>query len=140
MAIDSSIALGVKPIQIDSPLNSLAQLYQLKNAQSQGQMNDLNMQERTRSIEDSNKLRDLYAQPGFDMSSPDSMRKVMGISPSQGMAMQKSQLDNRKTQGEIDKARAILYTKIRWVRLHTRQTSQKTLLCRRAKDWCKQAY
>jgi hypothetical protein len=103
MAIDSNIALGVKPIQIDSPLNSLAQLYQLKNAQSQGQMNDLNMQERTRSIEDSNKLRDLYAQPGFDMSSPDSMRKVMGISPSQGMAIQKSQLDNRKTQSEIDK-------------------------------------
>jgi hypothetical protein len=103
MAIDSNIALGVKPIQIDSPLNSLAQLYQLKNAQSQGQMNDLNMQERTRGIEDSNKLRNLYAQPGFDMNSPDSMRQVMGISPSQGMAMQKSQLDNRKTQGEIDK-------------------------------------
>jgi hypothetical protein len=103
MAIDSNIALGVKPIQIDSPLNSLAQLYQLKNAQSQGQMNDLNMQERTRGIEDSNKLRNLYAQPGFDMNSPESMRQVMGISPSQGMAMQKSQLDNRKTQGDIDK-------------------------------------
>jgi hypothetical protein len=103
MAIDSNIALGVKPIQIDSPLNSLAQLYQLKNAQSQGQMNDLNMQEKTRGIEDSNKLRNLYAQPGFDMNSSDSMRQVMAISPSQGIAMQKSQLDNRKTQGEIDK-------------------------------------
>ena len=33
MAIDPSIALSVKPVQIDSPMNQMAQMYQLQGAQ-----------------------------------------------------------------------------------------------------------
>lgn len=103
MTIDSSIALGVKPVQIDSPMNALAQMYQVKAAQSQGQMADMTMQKEQRGVDDSNKLRSLFSAPGFDMQNADSLKQVMAISPTQGMAMQKAQLDGRKTQVDIDK-------------------------------------
>ena len=102
MTIDSSIALGVKPVQIDSPTNALAQMYQIKAAQQQGQAADMTMQKEQRGVDDSNKLRSLFSAPGFDMQNADSLKQVMAISPTQGMAMQKAQLDNNKTRGEID--------------------------------------
>lgn len=101
--IDPNIALGVKPVQFDSPLNSLAQMYQIKQAQQQGQMGDIAMQEKQQSMADSNKLRGLFATPGFDIQSPDAIKQVMAINPTQGMAMQKARLDNAKAQGDIDK-------------------------------------
>lgn len=103
MTIDSSIALGVKPVQIDSPINALAQMYQIKAAQQQSQAADMTMQGHQRTLDDSNKLRSLFSAPGFDMQNPDSLKQVMAISPTQGMAMQKAQLDGRETQGKIAK-------------------------------------
>lgn len=103
MTIDSSIALGVKPVQIDSPMNALAQMYQIKAAQQQGQAADMTMQGHQRTLDDSNKLRSLFAAPGFDMQNADSLKQVMAISPTQGLAMQKAQLDGRETQGKIAK-------------------------------------
>lgn len=43
MAIDSSIALGVKPIQIESPVNQLANVLQLQGAQQANQLNAMKM-------------------------------------------------------------------------------------------------
>lgn len=50
MAIDASIALGVKPVQIESPLNQMSNIYALQNAQQSNQLNQLKMDEYKRNI------------------------------------------------------------------------------------------
>jgi hypothetical protein len=45
MSIDPSIALGIKPMQIESPLNALAQITQLQGAQQQNALMSLKMQQ-----------------------------------------------------------------------------------------------
>lgn len=84
----------------------------------QNKLNALGLQEKQRGIEDNNRLRDLYAQPGFDPNSDAGIQAVGRISPAQASALQKSRLDSRKTQGEIEakafdlaKNRHELYTK-----------------------------
>lgn len=103
MPIDASIALGVKPIEIPNQLAQLGQMYQLQNAQQNNQLNQLKMQEGQRAFDEQNQLRALYQQPGFDLSNPDSVKRIMGINPTQGMAMQKAQLENASTRSTIDK-------------------------------------
>lgn len=68
--IDSSIAMGVKPIQIESPMNALAQAMQLKQLQQQGQMGEMQMQERQRGVAADNALAQLLAggKSGADVS------------------------------------------------------------------------
>lgn len=68
--IDSSIAMGVKPMQIESPMNALAQAMQLKQLQQQGQMGEMQMQERQRGLGADNALAQLLAggKSGADVS------------------------------------------------------------------------
>lgn len=68
--IDSSIAMGVKPMQIESPMNALAQALQLKQLQQQGQMGEMQMQERQRGLAADNALAQLLAggKSGADVS------------------------------------------------------------------------
>jgi hypothetical protein len=68
--IDSSIAMGVKPMQIESPMNALAQAMQLKQLQQQGQMGEMQMQERQRGVAADNALAQLLARgkSGADVS------------------------------------------------------------------------
>lgn len=68
--IDSSIAMGVKPVQIESPMNALAQAMQLKQLQQQGQMGEMQMQERQRGVAADNALAQLLAggKSGADVS------------------------------------------------------------------------
>lgn len=68
--IDSSIAMGVKPMQIESPMNALAQAMQLKQLQQQGQMGEMQMQERQRGVAADNALAQLLAggKSGADVS------------------------------------------------------------------------
>jgi hypothetical protein len=68
MPIDSSIALGVKPVQIESPLNQMANVYALQNAQQSNQLNQLNLGEAQRKIEDRNRLRSTLGGFASDMS------------------------------------------------------------------------
>jgi hypothetical protein len=68
--IDSSIAMGVKPMQIESPMNALAQAMQLKQLQQQGQMGEMQMQESQRGVAADNALAQLLAggKSGADVS------------------------------------------------------------------------
>lgn len=68
--IDSSIAMGVKPMQIESPMNALAQAMQLKQLQQQGQMGEMQMQDRQRGLAADNALAQLLAggKSGADVS------------------------------------------------------------------------
>jgi len=45
MPIDPNIALGVKPVQLESPINQMANLYQLQGAQQSNQLNQMKMDE-----------------------------------------------------------------------------------------------
>lgn len=89
MPIDPSIPLGVRPIQIENPINALAQAQQIG-------VNALKMQEAQRSIDDRNMLR------GLDPSSPDYIKQVGGVDPKLALALQKGQLDTRKNQAELE--------------------------------------
>jgi hypothetical protein len=59
--LDSSIAMGVKPVQFENPMNSLAQLLQIKGAQNQNRLADLTFQQHQQAQDESNKLNALYA-------------------------------------------------------------------------------
>jgi hypothetical protein len=50
MPIDSSIALGVKPFQLESPINQMSNVYALQNAQQANQLNQMKMEEYQRGL------------------------------------------------------------------------------------------
>lgn len=59
MALDPSIVTGIRPVQIDSPVNALTQVLQAQNAQQQNQMSQAKLDEYQRSKARQNKLLDL---------------------------------------------------------------------------------
>ena len=77
MPIDSNIALGVKPVQIESPLNQMANVYALQNAQQSNQLNQLNLGEAQRKIEDRNRLRSTLGGFAKDMSVADQVNALV---------------------------------------------------------------
>lgn len=68
MPIDASIALGVKPIPIESPINQMAKMYEMQNAVQSNQLNQLNLGEAQRKIEERNRLRSTLGGFASDMS------------------------------------------------------------------------
>jgi len=94
--IDSSIAMGYKPVQIENPLNQLAAMTQIQSGQQGQQMNMLKMQEYQRGLEEENKLRTLLSGGG-DINSPDVVRQMYGISPTKGLEFQKQQSAIKKS-------------------------------------------
>lgn len=66
MPIDASIPLGVRPMQIESPVNQLAQILQVQNSQQQGEMNRLKMDEYQTGIREKNALRSALSAPDAD--------------------------------------------------------------------------
>jgi hypothetical protein len=93
--IDSNIAMGYKPIQIENPLNQLAAMTQIQSGQQGQQMNMLKMQEYQRGLEEENKLRTLLSGGG-DINSPDIVRQMYGISPTKGLEFQQKQATIKK--------------------------------------------
>jgi hypothetical protein len=87
--IDSSIALGVKPIQIEDPINRFARQQELS-------VNMLKGQEMQQAVEDRNMLRQL------DPSDPDYLNKVSRVNPKLGAELGKSRLETKKTKLEIN--------------------------------------
>lgn len=59
--IDPSIAMGFRPVQIESPINQMAAMAQLQGAQQQQQMNMLKMQEYQQQQQERNALNRLMA-------------------------------------------------------------------------------
>lgn len=66
MAIDSSIALGVKPVQIESPVNQLAGILQLQGAQQANQLNAMKMAQVDQANQRQNALLRLTGGWGAD--------------------------------------------------------------------------
>jgi hypothetical protein len=91
MPIDPSIAMGVRGVQIEDPMNKLAQVMQLRAAQGQ-------YDAQQREAESQNALRDLYKTG--DMNSPEFRQKVYAANPAQGMAFDKNQREVKQANLE----------------------------------------
>jgi hypothetical protein len=110
MPIDPNIALGVKPIQFESPINQMAKMYELQNLQQTGQVNQLAMQEKQRAMAEDEAVRNYFAQQ--DMSSPDFAKGLYGISPKIGQAYEKFQAETGKEKTLAKNAELEQLTKI----------------------------
>jgi hypothetical protein len=113
MALDYSIALGVKPMQIESPINQMAKMYELQNLQQTGQANQLAMQEKQRAIAEDEAVRNYFAQQ--DRTSPDFAKGLYGISPKTGQAYEKFQAETSKEKTLAKNAEIEQLTKIHGV-------------------------
>ena len=82
MALDTNIALGVKPIEQPNMLAQMGQMMQLRQAQQ--------------GFESENALRDFYAQGG-DLSTAEGKRQLMSRAPGAGMKLigQQSEISAR---------------------------------------------
>lgn len=109
--MDYSIALGVKPMQLDSPMNSLAQMLQIQQAQGANQLNALKMDEYKRSVDEQNQLRSLFATPGFDIAKPEWQQRAVSASPTGGMAFIKNASELAKSGLESEKIKQEIATK-----------------------------
>lgn len=69
----------------------------------QNKLNSLMLQDKQRGLEEANQLRALYAQPDFDPSTPEAVRRVMRVSPTQGYTLQKSQLEAQEKRSTMAK-------------------------------------
>lgn len=72
--IDSNIAMGYRPPQLESPINQMAAVMQLKGAQQTNELNRQKMDEYTRAREMEGIRRNALA--GIDLNAPDSFNTV----------------------------------------------------------------
>lgn len=110
--LDYTIASGIRPIQVESPQNQLAQAYQLKGMQEASQMNALKMQEMQRGVEQKNRLR--TALSGVDINSPEANKLIEQAYLQEGdfgglMAHRKSMAEMNKEQIGQEKAKSDLF-------------------------------
>jgi len=106
MPIDASIAMGVQPMKIDSPVNALAQILQVQNAQQTNQLGVLFMQAKQREYDDTNKLNQLYPSAmGADGKIDRSLlykNAAAGGLGSKIPGLQKGFLETDESQGKVD--------------------------------------
>ena len=103
--IDPSIALSVKPIQIENPLNQMAAYSQIQRGQQEQQMNALKMKEYERDISESEGVRNYLAKT--DLNTPEGRAGLRQFGQ-KGLAYEKSLaeqeeagLKRTKLKGEI---------------------------------------
>lgn len=104
--INPSIAMGVKPVQIEDPMNALAKMMQIKDAQQASQLNALKMDEYQRGVTNQNALRQLMSEFGDDPAANQSkllkggfLKESQDYGKSQA-DMLKSAADSKKTAAE----------------------------------------
>jgi hypothetical protein len=104
MPLDTSIALGVRQPQIESPLNQMSSFARLQEAQQANALNQLKMQETQRGMAENEAIRNYFATQ--DPTSPDFARGLYGISPTQGAAFEKSRVELDKERAQTGKTTA----------------------------------
>lgn len=112
--IDSNIALGGRPVQIEypkqeSPMNQMAAIMQLQNAQQSNQLNRQKMEEYARAREMEGVRRNALA--GIDLNAPDSFNKVAqklydvgDLAGAQDMLKARAELEYKQAQTGKEKA------------------------------------
>jgi hypothetical protein len=100
MPVDTSIYGGLlrRPQSLIGNMNDIA-AGDVTRAQAEGL--NLNLIGQRQDMEDQQRLRQLYAQPGFDPTKAESLSPIFAISPKAGMAAQKAQQDAQETQAKV---------------------------------------
>lgn len=106
--MDTSIAMGIKPVQIDNQMNSLAQMMQLRQMQQENEMNGRKMQQAQREAENTNRLNSIYSGAMNPDGTIDRSKLMQGMA-SQGLgsniqAAQKGFMEADKARSEADKS------------------------------------
>ena len=79
MPVDASIAMGYRPsVQLDDPMNKLAQMMQIQNAQQSNQLNGMKMDEYQRGKVRQNKMLELMGQLPADATDDQRMSTLKG--------------------------------------------------------------
>jgi hypothetical protein len=73
MPIDPNIALGVKPIQFESPVNQMAKMYEMQNAAQSNKLNQMKMDEYQRGLTSNQEIKNYLAN-----TSPDNPNYITG--------------------------------------------------------------
>jgi hypothetical protein len=108
---DYSLALNVKPLQLEDPLTSYGRFATIQNAQNQNALAQYQLSAAKRSDEESNALRKLFANPeNVDQTSPEFIRRIYGVSPEAGLKYEKSISERKKEQSIFDKTESELLT------------------------------
>jgi hypothetical protein len=100
MPIDSSIALGYKTPQFESPVNSLAQVLQVQQAQGANNLQQYTLNKAQRTDNETNSLAQMIASPGFDLRNPADQARAFSVAPTVAGTYIKSMLDNSNTQAQ----------------------------------------
>ena len=89
MPIDPNIPLGVRPVQLENPMNALAQAQQFN-------VNALKMQEAEQLMAERNALR------GLDINAPDYISQVGRVNPKLALELQQGQQKTKIGQVELE--------------------------------------
>jgi hypothetical protein len=109
MPIDPNIALGVKPLEVASPVNAYAQMAQLQGVQQQNALAQLQMQEYQRARGEEEQLRN-YLAGKPDLTSPEGQASLLTQFGKTGRETLKSLGEFQKSQTEEAGRKAKLVT------------------------------
>jgi len=117
MALDPSIPLGIKPMQIESPINQMAKMYEMQNAVQANKLNQLKMDEYTRGVAEAEQFKNALAQANDetairnafyakgDVKGYNDYLKSLGEQKKLDIETTNLGYTGKKTQGEIAKQR-----------------------------------
>jgi trehalose-6-phosphatase len=109
MAIDPNIALGVKPLEVASPVNAYAQMAQLQGVQNQNALAQMQMQEYQRARGEEDQLRNYLAKKP-DLTTPEGQSSLLTQFGKTGRETLKSLGEFQKSQTEESGRKAKLVT------------------------------
>jgi hypothetical protein len=103
MALDYSIPLSIKPVQIESPLNQMAKVYEMQNAVQSNKLNQLKMDEYTRGVAEAEQFKN--ALRSLDRTSPtyaQDEEAAYAIKGLEGLKALEAQRKDRAAIGETE--------------------------------------
>ena len=105
MAIDPNIALGVRGVELQNPLNALAQFSQIQGAQQANKLGQMQMAEYERTRSEEEGLRNFLS--GADLTATETRNALMAKYGKSGREFAKSltELDKAKTEEAARKAK-----------------------------------
>lgn len=106
MGVDASIAMGVRTPQLESPMNALAKMMEVQQAQQSNQLNGMKMDEYTRGVGENNKLNALYSGALRPDGTLDRTKVISGAAAgglgSKIPGLQKSWSEQDEATGKVD--------------------------------------
>lgn len=100
---NNQIALLAQTPVFDTPFESQGKALQIRNLMNQGEVQNMDMQQRRQAIADDGAARDVYR----NVEDPaDQIKALYKVNPKAAQSAEKSQLDARKTRADIGKTEA----------------------------------